>query len=66
MDAEEKSEFNEHYNGFGCSSSVIKSALFIHLASKGKQIHLKIIHTGQHYDFEIPKIFVEELTYQTK
>jgi UDP-N-acetylglucosamine 2-epimerase (non-hydrolysing) len=31
------------------------------LASKDKQIHLDIIHTGQHYDYEMTKVFFEEL-----
>ena len=39
----------------------IKSAPFIHLASKDKQVHLDIIRTGQHYDYETTKIFFEEL-----
>ena len=45
----------------GARPQIIKSAPFIHLASKDKQIHLDIVHTGQHYDYEMTKIFFEEL-----
>ena len=45
----------------GARPQIIKSAPFIHLASKDKQIQLDIIHTGQHYDYEMTKIFFEEL-----
>jgi UDP-N-acetylglucosamine 2-epimerase (non-hydrolysing) len=44
----------------GARPQIIKSAPLIHLASKDKQIHLDIIHTGQHYDYEMTKIFFEE------
>ncbi|MDI6903867.1 MAG: UDP-N-acetylglucosamine 2-epimerase [Candidatus Bathyarchaeia archaeon] len=46
----------------GARPQIVKSAPFIHLASKDKQIHLDIIHTGQHYDYEMTKIFFEELS----
>jgi len=45
----------------GARPQIIKSAPFIYLATKDKQIHLDIIHTGQHYDYEMTKIFFEEL-----
>jgi len=45
----------------GARPQIIKSAPFIHLASKHQQIDLSIIHTGQHYDYEMTKIFFEEL-----
>ena len=45
----------------GARPQIIKSAPFIHLASEDKQVHLDIIHTGQHYDYEMTKIFFEEL-----
>jgi UDP-N-acetylglucosamine 2-epimerase (non-hydrolysing) len=44
----------------GARPQIIKSAPFIHLASKDKQVDLRIIHTGQHYDYEMTKIFFEE------
>ena len=45
----------------GARPQIIKSAPFIHLASRDPQISLSIIHTGQHYDYEMTKIFFEEL-----
>jgi len=45
----------------GARPQIIKSAQLIHLASKDPEIHLEIVHTGQHYDYELTKIFFEEL-----
>ncbi|MEM3700271.1 MAG: UDP-N-acetylglucosamine 2-epimerase (non-hydrolyzing) [Candidatus Bathyarchaeia archaeon] len=45
----------------GARPQIIKSAPFIHLASKDEQTSLSVIHTGQHYDYEMTKIFFEEL-----
>ncbi len=45
----------------GARPQIIKSAPFIHLATRDKQIHLDVVHTGQHYDYEMTKIFFEEL-----
>jgi UDP-N-acetylglucosamine 2-epimerase len=45
----------------GARPQIIKSAPFISLARKDKQIRLDIIHTGQHYDYEMTKIFFKEL-----
>jgi len=45
----------------GARPQIIKSAPFIYLASRDKWINLSIIHTGQHYDYEMTKIFFEEL-----
>ncbi|MEM3796842.1 MAG: UDP-N-acetylglucosamine 2-epimerase (non-hydrolyzing) [Candidatus Bathyarchaeia archaeon] len=45
----------------GARPQIVKSAPLIHLASNDKQIRLDIIHTGQHYDYEMTKIFFEEL-----
>jgi UDP-N-acetylglucosamine 2-epimerase len=46
----------------GTRPQIVKSSLLIHLASKDKKIALQIIHTGQHYDYEMTKIFFEELS----
>ncbi|HEY4675067.1 MAG TPA: UDP-N-acetylglucosamine 2-epimerase (non-hydrolyzing) [Candidatus Bathyarchaeia archaeon] len=46
----------------GTRPQIIKSAPLIDLAGKDKQINLEIIHTGQHYDYEMTKIFFEELS----
>jgi UDP-N-acetylglucosamine 2-epimerase (non-hydrolysing) len=45
----------------GTRPQIIKSAPLIHLAYKDEQIRLQIVHTGQHYDYEMTKIFFEEL-----
>ena len=45
----------------GTRPQIIKSSLFIHLASEDKKIALQIVHTGQHYDYEMTRIFFEEL-----
>jgi len=45
----------------GARPQIVKSAPLIHLASKDPQIRLEIVHTGQHYDYEMTKIFFEEL-----
>lgn len=46
----------------GTRPQIIKSAPLIHLASKDTELHFEIIHTGQHYDYEMTKIFFEELS----
>jgi len=46
----------------GTRPQIIKSAPFVQLASKDNRIRLDIIHTGQHYDYEMTKIFFEELS----
>src|SRR3989304_219794 len=33
---------------------------FIHLSNEDKQVKLSIIHTGQHYNYEMTKVFFEE------
>ncbi|RLI40470.1 hypothetical protein DRO59_09245 [Candidatus Bathyarchaeota archaeon] len=45
----------------GARPQIIKSAPFIHLANKDEEVNLTIIHTGQHYDYEMTKIFFQEL-----
>jgi UDP-N-acetylglucosamine 2-epimerase (non-hydrolysing) len=45
----------------GARPQIVKSSLFIHLASKDKRILLQIVHTGQHYDYEMTRVFFEEL-----
>ena len=45
----------------GTRPQIIKSSPLIHLANRDKQIELDVIHTGQHYDYEMTKIFFEEL-----
>jgi UDP-N-acetylglucosamine 2-epimerase len=45
----------------GTRPQIIKSSQFIQLASKDKEVILQIVHTGQHYDYAMTKIFFEEL-----
>jgi UDP-N-acetylglucosamine 2-epimerase len=45
----------------GTRPQIIKSSPLIHLACKDKHIALSVIHTGQHYDYELTKVFFEEL-----
>lgn len=45
----------------GARPQIIKSASIIHEAIKNPEIELYIIHTGQHYDYVMSKIFFEEL-----
>ena len=45
----------------GARPQFIKSAPLIREASRKSEIELQIVHTGQHYDFEMSKIFFDEL-----
>jgi UDP-N-acetylglucosamine 2-epimerase len=45
----------------GARPQIIKSAPVIHEAQKRSQIEFQLIHTGQHYDYEMSKIFFGEL-----
>ncbi len=45
----------------GARPQIIKSTPFVHLANEDKKIQLDIIHTGQHDDYEMTKIFFEQL-----
>ena len=45
----------------GARPQFIKSAPIILEASKDAEIELQIVHTGQHYDFEMSKVFFTEL-----
>ncbi|HKZ93518.1 MAG TPA: UDP-N-acetylglucosamine 2-epimerase (non-hydrolyzing) [Candidatus Bathyarchaeia archaeon] len=45
----------------GARPQIIKSAPIIREAQNHKEIELQLIHTGQHYDFEMSKIFFNEM-----
>ncbi len=45
----------------GTRPQIIKSAPIIHAANKLADINLEIVHTGQHYDYEMSRIFFNEL-----
>ena len=45
----------------GARPQIIKSAPIIREAKKHREIELQLVHTGQHYDFEMSKIFFHEM-----
>ena len=45
----------------GARPQIIKSAPVIHEALKRSQIELQLVHTGQHYDYEMSRMFFGEL-----
>ncbi|MDH5788791.1 MAG: UDP-N-acetylglucosamine 2-epimerase (non-hydrolyzing), partial [Candidatus Bathyarchaeota archaeon] len=45
----------------GVRPQIIKSALVLHLLDKDEEITLQLLHSGQHYDFEMSKVFFNEL-----
>ena len=45
----------------GARPQIIKSAPVIREARKHDEIELQLVHTGQHYDFEMSKIFFDEM-----
>ena len=46
----------------GARPQIIKSMPLIHLMNKDKHIELSLVHTGQHYDYEMTKIFFDEFS----
>jgi len=46
----------------GARPQIIKSAPIIREAKNHDEIELQLVHTGQHYDFEMSKIFFDEMT----
>ena len=45
----------------GVRPQIIKSAPILHLLNVDEEIELQLIHSGQHYDFEMSKVFFNEL-----
>jgi len=45
----------------GARPQIIKSAPIIHAAKRCTEMDLEIVHTGQHYDYQMSKIFFKEL-----
>lgn len=41
----------------GAHPQIIKSAPIVHEARRHGEIELQLVHTGQHYDFEMSKVF---------
>lgn len=46
----------------GTRPQIIKSASIVHLASNCSDIDLEVVHTGQHYDYEMSRVFFDEMT----
>ena len=46
----------------GARPQIIKSALLIRLSNEDEHVRLSVIHTGQHYDYEMTKVFFEEFS----
>jgi UDP-N-acetylglucosamine 2-epimerase (non-hydrolysing) len=46
----------------GTRPQIIKSMPLICLSNEDNQVEISIIHTGQHYDYEMTKVFFEEFT----
>lgn len=44
----------------GTRPQIIKSAPIVHEAEKHRDVELQLVHTGQHYDYELSKIFFDE------
>jgi len=45
----------------GARPQIIKSAPIVHEASKDAEVEFQLVHTGQHYDFEMSRIFFGEM-----
>jgi UDP-N-acetylglucosamine 2-epimerase len=46
----------------GARPQIIKSMPLIRLSSADEQVKLSVIHTGQHYDYEMTKVFFDEFS----
>jgi len=46
----------------GTRPQIIKSSPLIHEISQRREIEMEVVHTGQHYDYEMTKVFFEELS----
>jgi len=46
----------------GVRPQIIKSASVLRLLNRDKEVKLYLVHSGQHYDFEMSKIFFNELS----
>ncbi len=46
----------------GARPQIIKSSLLIRILNEDKQVAFSLIHTGQHYDYEMTKVFFEEFS----
>lgn len=45
----------------GARPQIVKSAPLIRLAAQNSEVNFDVIHTGQHYDYEMSKVFFDEL-----
>jgi len=45
----------------GTRPQIIKSALLIHYFYRDLEVNFILVHTGQHYDYKMSRVFFEEL-----
>jgi UDP-N-acetylglucosamine 2-epimerase len=45
----------------GARPQIVKSAPIIREAARDAEVEFRVVHTGQHYDFEMSRIFFDEL-----
>ncbi|MFH0848062.1 MAG: UDP-N-acetylglucosamine 2-epimerase (non-hydrolyzing) [archaeon] len=45
----------------GVRPQIIKAAPLLHILKRMRNIELQLIHTGQHYDYEMSRVFFEDL-----
>jgi UDP-N-acetylglucosamine 2-epimerase (non-hydrolysing) len=64
IDLEEKQVFQDDKLHIilvlGARPQIIKSAPLIHLAGQKNDVDVDVVHTGQHYDYEMSRIFFDE------
>lgn len=46
----------------GTRPQLVKSAAIVQAAAEFKDVEIEFVHTGQHYDFELSRIFFQELS----
>ena len=46
----------------GTRPQIINSALLIHYLARDPEVNFILVHTGQHYDYGMSKVFFEELS----
>ncbi len=44
----------------GVRPQIVKAAPLIKLLNESRKIELQLVHTGQHYDFEMSRVFFKD------